>query len=1259
MENKKYFLTNKKIKEKVNNNDTTGKIANKESFIYKKANKSKKNKSFDLETNSKNSKSKSKKEKKFSKKNLVEKKQYLYLNNLNDVELFDEPKKQYNKMFVNTQNALSDKNQNYEYKNNKIFNHNENVFDNEQFEIIDNINNKNNGNISLFEKGISYNKIEYNNINQNNSFCVSINNNYNYNFSLNNYNNNYEEDIIKKKNENSWKRKLNTIKEQKKQLQQFNFGKIILDNKNSNQDNKDLYNINNVGYYNYEKGEEQNKIKKFYSTHFLNNNNSSSSSSLIGLLKPFDNMTKKFYTKFFNSNENEINNNINEGINFITKNLYNYNNEENKFKGRIKEFNENENNEQDNFNEDKFTFNINKNNIDNNNAEGCELDVPTSNMINFGNSEQKTAQFPDVINKDNCYKFIPKNLTNDFDYKDNNNISNNINVNNNKNKENKNKIFTRGRYDFLLLKQNNKQEMKVNNSFNNFYYTQANLKNNNNEIFSYNKKRFNDTDSYKKANEKILTYSDKNKNKMAEPVVSIRPKNLFRNRNMISNPNDSIINSNIQEIKFNMKNKENKQILRERNSSFHKSSSNLRKEMNTDINENYLNRNKYYNNNINQTDLLENNNDILSESFLYLKPNKLKVNKTMHQKNLNQIFNKKRINEANYKKNKPNNIKENPNIINSKMAKIDYINTSFYEFNNIRNQKNNSFIIYKKKAENKNKKIEKNNCNEDQKKENNKEKKRSKNKHLNINSKNKIKNKIFKKTMTINHFLNTNINKKNYLKQNNKNNNNEDDLICINKKIQDKNINKNLENSLVLNANRNKSTNISINKKINERKICRITKLNNYYIRIPKIIMINSFITKQYKNKNKIFKNTQLPVCYFSKKYISENINKKQKLNMYYINLNRKNNSRNNKAKNIKEENNINKNLNFNYIYYKNNNICFSERKAKKEDKTKNIIKNSLKRESKSQIVRPNKLLRKFIDTSYNNKQKMNQKFNNEKFYEIKIKTYRNKNLDSPSYFKLLSYYGQLNKKKDIEIIDIHNNNQTKNLENKNNQSEDEDFLFSRSSPKKRRRLGTKIEENDSNNNKNNVLDNIENKIIAQIKEDLNNYCNNKTIRNEKNWSKILLLFKDFSFYEICKIFIQIYNEELNDNYKKENSYEYKEYIRNIIESYLEKKKEIDIEKIRIEIKNIFKNIFSSCDYSNQIILEIIGYLLFIFIENKYYNIEDLKDAIINNEALQNKIIKIIKYIILSSGNKKEKYYEDFKTLYKDNDIYLMNLSPE
>ena len=39
MENKKNYLTNKKIKEKVNNNNKIDKINNKESFIYKKVNK--------------------------------------------------------------------------------------------------------------------------------------------------------------------------------------------------------------------------------------------------------------------------------------------------------------------------------------------------------------------------------------------------------------------------------------------------------------------------------------------------------------------------------------------------------------------------------------------------------------------------------------------------------------------------------------------------------------------------------------------------------------------------------------------------------------------------------------------------------------------------------------------------------------------------------------------------------------------------------------------------------------------------------------------------------------------------------------------------------------------------------------------------------------------------------------------------------------------------------------------------------------------
>ena len=140
MENKKYFLTNKKIKEKVNSTNKIDAINNRESFIYKKVNKKSNNLSFDFDTIVKNNKLTSKKEKNnINQINILQNNQKLYLNNLNnlnDVELFDEPKNFYNKIFLKTQNSFFNKN-NEQKKINKIYNHNENVFDNEQYQIID------------------------------------------------------------------------------------------------------------------------------------------------------------------------------------------------------------------------------------------------------------------------------------------------------------------------------------------------------------------------------------------------------------------------------------------------------------------------------------------------------------------------------------------------------------------------------------------------------------------------------------------------------------------------------------------------------------------------------------------------------------------------------------------------------------------------------------------------------------------------------------------------------------------------------------------------------------------------------------------------------------------------------------------------------------------------------------------------------------------------------------------------------------------
>ena len=1185
MENKKNILTNKKMKQKTNKNKKKEKIQKKESFIYKKIDKKKMNLSFDLDQN-----------------NNIDNDELNRMENnnekiflLNDVELFDEPKKSYNKNFFKTQSNFLNKN-NDNKSINKIFNHNENVFDNEQYRIIGNGDNKmkeqnNPNNISFIQKG---NKIEYSNINQNNSFCVSINNNYNYNFSLNNYNN--EEDFENHQNEgNNWKKKLNIINEQKKRMKQFNLGNNNINVHSSINKKEFVTNINNENEENDGEEEEKRKkfkIKKFYSTHFLNKNNSS-----VG--------------QFNNKERNNLN--INDSINYISNNIYNnYNFNQNKFRGRIKELNDYENNYEDNITEDKFTFKINKNNIDEKNSEVCELDIPASNMNLYGNLDEKTAQFPDVINKEDCYKFIPKNITNYNDF--NNNNSNYIN----NNTTNENKIYTKGRYDFLSSQENKKNKI-INN---NIYNTEKNIKNNYDLFSEGDNENFISNDLHKNMDDKIFTYSHKNKSKMIDGMIDIKPRNLFKYNNDNIYENDSIISNNIQEIRLNMKTKKHKKIIRDRNCSLNKSYTNLNGEIDKDNN-----HNNYFNN-IGKSQ---------NENFLYLKPNKIQTNINNPLVTQKKYF-YQTLNDEAFKNNQK---KDNIDINNS---------NSFYEFENEKLLNNNSVIIYKKKTDIKkglndkgfmikHKKIDKYNSFRT-----NKAKLDNKIKNINTNNdtiKQKYgKKKLFYKTMTSSHFLlNNNLNKKKLL---NKNNNN----------ITHKKANNNYSDnsSIILNKCKINTVNKCIKKKMSNPKLCLIQKYNNYSMKLPKIISINSFITKEkiINNILKVIKNEKILVCYFSKKYMLQQIIKIPKLNVCYLS----------------------KSIYANFI--KNSQIRKIEENSNNENLSKRIIKFEEKNtENSSLLYKANIMARKLTDI-FNEKKNIVQKelkdITNidENLYINKCKTYKNKNTKLLKYFELLSdeNINKINKLENIikNKVDEHNifnnSNDVDNNKEKNDIDNKQEVDNSLSGKKKRRRLGTKIEEeNDDENeniNKNNLDENIsDNKLLFQIKEDINNYFNmNENNKYDNNISKNELL-NCISVPEIIKVFIKACFEDSN---LKEKNIAYKNYFKEIIEIYLNKY--CDSGKCKDEIEKI---IFDIIFYNNlnTILYEILGYIIFILIENKLYSIENFKELNSNENNIENKICILIKYTIISDGNKMKKYYEDFKSLFKDNkkiNDYISNI---
>ena len=95
-----------------------------------------------------------------------------------------------------------------------------------------------------------------------------------------------------------------------------------------------------------------------------------------------------------------------------------------------------------------------------------------------------------------------------------------------------------------------------------------------------------------------------------------------------------------------------------------------------------------------------------------------------------------------------------------------------------------------------------------------------------------------------------------------------------------------------------------------------------------------------------------------------------------------------------------------------------------------------------------------------------------------------------------------------------------------------------------------------------------------------------------------------------------------------------------------------EIEKVNSSMNELYLNIEDIC-IDNYYMLEIMGYLMQILLNNNLFNIEDF-DKFINED--KNKIIKIsqvIKFAIVHSDEKSKELYNKFEKLklYNDNKI--------
>jgi hypothetical protein len=165
-------------------------------------------------------------------------------------------------------------------------------------------------------------------------------------------------------------------------------------------------------------------------------------------------------------------------------------------------------------------------------------------------------------------------------------------------------------------------------------------------------------------------------------------------------------------------------------------------------------------------------------------------------------------------------------------------------------------------------------------------------------------------------------------------------------------------------------------------------------------------------------------------------------------------------------------------------------------------------------------------------------------------------------------------------------------------------------------------------------------------KKDLNEYYNkneNSDINNEYDWSisEELIIKTKNELEEIIRCYIEV----CIDYVTKENNIFYcNEYIKNIINYYSVDLTKDEIEKVNLSMNDLFLNIEDIC-IDNFFMLEIMGYLMYILLNNNLYYATDLNKFI--NED-KNKIIKIsqvIKFAIVHSDEKRKELYNKLKNI--------------
>ena len=172
-------------------------------------------------------------------------------------------------------------------------------------------------------------------------------------------------------------------------------------------------------------------------------------------------------------------------------------------------------------------------------------------------------------------------------------------------------------------------------------------------------------------------------------------------------------------------------------------------------------------------------------------------------------------------------------------------------------------------------------------------------------------------------------------------------------------------------------------------------------------------------------------------------------------------------------------------------------------------------------------------------------------------------------------------------------------------------------------------------------------------KQELNDYNNqneNSDINNEYDWtiSEELIIKTKNELEEIIRCYIEVCIDYVT---KEKNIFFCNEYIKNIVNYYSLDLTKDEIEKIQLSMNDLYLNIEDIC-IDNYFMLEVMGYLLLILLNNNLFYIEDLNKFISEDKERIIKISQVIKFTIAHSEDKYKDLYHNFRKikLYNDNE---------